>query len=95
MISGSSEIKTLYNQKYAEDTPNFIRLILTDMIESEIYHRDLDFNFVIMSIMTMVISPNFLVPVTRVLNMSGELDSDEWIDHVTKTIDLSLRIAAH
>jgi AcrR family transcriptional regulator len=95
MISGSSEVKALYNEKYAKDTPTFICRILEDMIEAKIYQRDLSLEFITMSIMGMMVAPNFLVPVARVLHMSGKLDSAEWIDHVTRTIDLSTRIPAH
>jgi len=95
IVAGSSKIKSMYYAKYANDTPDFIEFVLNSMIDANIYNRDFDVKFAVMSIMSMIVAPNILLPVTQALHMSDKLVSAEWIDHIARTIDLPARAPAH
>jgi AcrR family transcriptional regulator len=95
IVSGSSKIKSLYYEKYAKGTPEFIGFVINSLVEENIYSRDFDVKFATMSIMSMIVAPNFLLSATQALHMSDKLVSAEWIDHIARTIDMSARSAAH
>jgi AcrR family transcriptional regulator len=95
IIAGSSKIKSLYNTKYADGTPNFIEVVLNSMIKSGIYSDTFNVKFATMSIMSMIVAPNILLPATQALHMSDKLDSAEWINHIARSIDLLARSPAH
>jgi AcrR family transcriptional regulator len=91
----SSKIKAMYDKKFAAETPRFIRIVVDNMIDSGIYSPDINVKFTTMSLMSMLVAPNFLTPAAQALEMSDKLDSKEWVDHVADTIDRSARLSAH
>jgi hypothetical protein len=65
------------------------------MIKSGIYSDTFNVKFATMSIMSMIVAPNILLPATQALHMSDKLDSAEWINHIARSIDLLARSPAH
>lgn len=95
VISGSSKIKFLFDRKYAADTPKCIIHVVRSMVDAGLYSSDLHIELTAMSIMSMIVGPNFLRPFSDGWEATEKFSNPEWINHVVRTIDRSARATAH
>jgi AcrR family transcriptional regulator len=89
VMFGSSEIKSLCQKKYSQDTPIFIGFVVSEMIDSGIYASECDADFVVVSIMSMILVPNVLQMLAPTI--SERLKSTEWARYIAGMIDLAAR----
>jgi AcrR family transcriptional regulator len=90
-ISSSSKINAAYRNRYFDVTPSFVERVLESLVKSSIYNRSFDIKFVTSSIFSMIIGPIVLLSSTKVLSVSDQLYSGEWIDEISRLIDFSLK----
>jgi len=95
VINGSSKIKELYDEGYSLNTPTTIAFVLKSLMDTGIYRQNLNVKFATISIMSMIVAPPFLWPVARALDLGDSFDSSEWIDHIVRTIDMSMKSSGH
>jgi AcrR family transcriptional regulator len=91
MMAESSKVKEAWTNKYSDGTPNFVGRLIRSMIDLGIYRRDVDVDFVTMSLLGIIVAPTIIVSVTKSLNIGHRINDPDWINHVTQTIDSMLK----
>jgi AcrR family transcriptional regulator len=87
----SSKVRAAYGARYFDVTPALVENTIQSMVDHGIYHDHFDVKFMASSLFGMVMGPIVILTSTKVLNMSEEIARPEWIDDISRLIDMALK----
>jgi AcrR family transcriptional regulator len=92
LLSDISEISDIHNKDYNRSTHKIIHEVIIGLIDAEVYHRDIDLNFVSIMICMMIIGPILQPNQEKILEIPKKIDSSGWPDIVSRTIDSAFSV---
>lgn len=91
--SKESHIRSLYaDAHYSNQTLKFIRKSIKRLSEAGIYKKDANAEFATTAIIGMMLAPTIILYSPEVTNVADKINDQEWIDYISLTIDLTLKI---
>jgi AcrR family transcriptional regulator len=94
LISNSSKLEEAYRNRYFDVTPKFVEKLFSSMIDSGIYHKEFDVKFMTSALFSMIVGPMLLLSSTKVLDISDQIYSPEWVDDISRLLDRALRVSS-
>jgi AcrR family transcriptional regulator len=88
MVNDTSQVKAAYRSRYFDSTPVFAERVIQGMIDRGIYAPN-HVKFATTSILSMLTAPLFSI--SEKFGAAGKLGSPEWIDHIARMVDLTLK----
>jgi AcrR family transcriptional regulator len=91
MLANTSPIRDIYLDKYSGFTESFISHVIDEMIDKGVYNKHPNVHFFSITIMSTIMMPTAFLHPSASAHDSCKANSPEWIDHISRTIDFTLK----
>jgi AcrR family transcriptional regulator len=94
MASSSPKFRTAYMNRYFDVSPKFVTDVVKSMADAGIYSKGFGIKFMSTSVCSLVWGPSIFTLSTELFNIHDELDRPQWIEGVSRLIDVAFKAPA-